>query len=240
MQPDRLTALLRAGLHSGERAASAGCPDVHLIAGYVDGGLEPVARQQVESHLADCTGCLELVALLCREREPGQDTRPTARKVDAPAVATRRLPSRLMWQRAPAWAAAAMLAVIVPTLLVIAPYFDVTTGHTGGRYTPTRAAAQSEVELHVLSPLPGATIGRGELEIRWTEVPGSPHYDVRIVTESGDLVARDRVESTSWRPPFDADLRSGVAYYVHVEAYPGGDKALGSEHVPFRVADGRP
>ena len=67
MNPDHLTSLLAAGA-ANERGRSPACPDEHQIAGYVDGGLDDAAREQVELHLADCGHCLALVGLLCRER----------------------------------------------------------------------------------------------------------------------------------------------------------------------------
>jgi hypothetical protein len=68
-------------------------------------------------------------------------------------------------------------------------------------------------------------------------VAGSPFYDVRIVTDAGDVVIQQRVTGTAWKLPAQLDLQSGAEYFVHVDAYPSGDKAVSSDHVPFRVAD---
>jgi len=55
------------------------------------------------------------------------------------------------------------------------------------------------------------------------------------VTDDGDLVVQERVDGTAWQPQLE--LQPGTEYFVHVDAYPSGDKAVSSEHVPFRVLD---
>jgi hypothetical protein len=57
------------------------------------------------------------------------------------------------------------------------------------------------------------------------------------VTGDGDVVIQERVTDTSWRPPAHVELRPGPEYFVHVDAYPSGDKAVSSDHVPFRVSE---
>ena len=42
---------------------------------------------------------------------------------------------------------------------------------------------------------------------------------------------------TAWRPSARLSLRPGADYFVHVDAYPAGDKSVSSDHVPFRVAE---
>jgi hypothetical protein len=75
------------------------------------------------------------------------------------------------------------------------------------------------------------------LSFRWSEVAGTPYYDVRIVTDAGDVVVQERVAGTSWQPEARLDLRPGAEYFVLVDAYPEGDKAVSSHHVPFRITD---
>jgi hypothetical protein len=91
--------------------------------------------------------------------------------------------------------------------------------------------------LQVLSPGAGAVVDARRLSFRWTEVAGTPYYDVRIVTDAGDVVVRQRVSGTAWEPAAQLNLRPGAEYFVHIDAYPSGDKAVGSDHVPFRVSD---
>jgi len=61
-------------------------------------------------------------------------------------------------------------------------------------------------------------------EFRWTTVAGSPYYDVRIVTDDGAVVVRERVTGTAWQLPAQVPLRPGAEYFVHVEAYPSATR----------------
>jgi hypothetical protein len=232
MNPDRLITLLAANA-ADVPPGSAACPDEHQIAGYVDGGLDPASRELVELHLADCGHCLALVGLLSRERndDPVAST-PAAVSAPPSLPAKKQSPSR--WRFAPQWAAAAAIVLAVPLLLQLS--------RTGGpdavqERATTRTLAPMAGEIQVLSPRAGAATVSSELSFRWTEVAGSPFYDVRIVTDAGDLVIQERVTGTSWRPPRQLKLQPGAEYFVHVDAYPAGDKAVSTDHVPFRISD---
>lgn len=236
MDTEHLTSLLAKGT-ADDPTQSLTCPDEHRIAGYVDGGLDEATREQVARHLADCGHCLELVGLLCRERD-ADAIEPVPEKVAArtPVLATSGLQRR--WQFAPQWAAAAALVLAVPLLLQLSRNLD--RGAEGqGRPEPpaTRTHASTATGLRVLSPRAGTAIDARRLSFLWTEVAGTPYYDVRIVTDAGDVVIKQRVTGTAWRPPAQLNLQPGAEYFVHVDAYPAGDKAVSSDHVPFRVSD---
>lgn len=236
MNPDHLTSLLAAGAADDPRRFPA-CPDEHQIAGYVDGGLDEAAREQVGLHLADCRYCLALVGLLCRERHAGAiEPVPDEGVAQAPALVTKGPQRR--WRLAPQWAAAAALVLAVPLLLQLGRNLD--RGAEGqGRPDPTatRALTSTATELQVLSPGAGTAVDAQRLSFHWTEVSGTPYYDVRVVTDAGDVVIQQRVTGTTWRPPAQLKLRPGADYFVHIDAYPSGDKAVSSDHVPFRVSD---
>ena len=100
-----------------------------------------------------------------------------------------------------------------------------------------RTAGPASTGLQVLSPDPGAAMDARALSFRWSEVAGTPYYDVRIVTDAGDVVVQERVTGTNWQPEARLDLRPGAEYFVLVDAYPEGDKAVSSRHVPFRITD---
>jgi hypothetical protein len=146
--------------------------------------------------------------------------------------------ARSWWQISPQWAIAAALVLLTPVLLQISRNPD--RGAEGqGRPAPvvTRTPGPVAAELQVLLPGEGAEVASSGLSFAWTEIQGTPFYDVRIVTDAGDVVVRQRVTGTKWRPPANLHLQPGAEYFVHVEAYPFGDKALSSEHVRFRVAN---
>lgn len=236
MHPDHLTSLLAAGA-SDRPMRSPDCPDEGRIAGYVDGALHEDQRQAFEGHLADCGRCLALVGLLSRERNALEEA-PVASHVVAQARArTAKEPLR-PWRLAPQWAAAAALVVAVPLLVQIGRNLD--RGVEGqGRPEPaaTRSIAPRADEVQVLVPGAGSVVDLKRTQFRWTAVSGSPYYDVRIVTDDGAVVVRERVNGTAWQPPAQPNLRPGAEYFVHVDAYPAGDKPVSSDHVPFRVSE---
>ena len=242
MNHDRLMSQLAAGAAVAP-ARAPDCPDEHVVAGYVDGGLHLTACREFERHLADCPHCLALVGLLGRERDAAAlEPVPDLVVARARALVTEREPRRSKfaprWKFVPQWAAAAALVLAVPLLLQLGRNQD--SGFEGqGRPEPaaTRALAPADGGPQVLTPGAGAALDAGGLTFRWTEVPDTPYYDVRIVTDAGDVVIEERVTGTSWQPRVQLDLRPGAAYYVHVDAYPGGEVAVSSDHVPFTVAE---
>jgi anti-sigma factor RsiW len=237
MNKERLTTLLAEGA-ADTPGRSATCPDEHRIAGYVDGRLDEAARAQVECHLADCEHCPTLVSLLCRVRGAEEIVEPVPDELlaQARALVTQEPPRR--WRLAPQWAAAATLVLAVPLLLQIGRNLD--RGAEGqGRpaAAATRTLGPTPAGLQVLSPGRGTAVDARSLRFRWTEVSGTPYYDVRIVTDAGDVVIQQRVTGTTWQPPARLGLQPGAEYFVHVDAYPSGDKAVSSDHVLFRVSD---
>jgi hypothetical protein len=175
--------------------------------------------------------------LLCRERDADViEPVPAEVAAQAPARVTDR-PQRA-WRLAPQWAAAAALVLAVPLLLQVGRNLERGVEGQGLPDPPaTRTLASTAAGLQVLSPGAGTAVDAQRLSFRWTEVAGTPYYDVRIVTDAGDVVVRQRVTGTTWRPPAQLKLQPGAEYFVHIDAYPSGDKAVSSNHVPFRVSD---
>lgn len=241
MNPDHVMLLLANAGTPDDACRSPACPDESRLAGYVDGGLDEAGREQIGLHLADCSHCLSVVGLLSRERDA--DVAGTVQHelmAQARAMAKKRPLARepqRRWWLAPQWAMAAAVVLAVPLLLQLGR--DEDRGVTGQEpaLSAIRARAVPASELQVLEPAAGAAVDTGRLAFRWTEVPGTPFYDVRILTDDGDVVARARVPDTSWQPPPQVVLEPGAEYFVLVDAYPAGDRALSSEHVPFRVPE---
>jgi len=147
-------------------------------------------------------------------------------------------PTRRAWRLAPQWAAAAAAILVVPLLVQLGRNLD--RGVEGqGRSAPSaRRMLDSRADvLQVFVSGDGGAMDAGSLQFRWTAVAGSPYYDVRIVTDDGTVVVRERVTGTAWQPPPLLRLGPGAEYFVHVAAYPGGDKAVSSDHIPFKVSD---
>jgi anti-sigma factor RsiW len=47
---------------SSPRPGDVDCPDAERLAEYVDGGLPPWGRDEIEAHLVDCSDCRAIVA----------------------------------------------------------------------------------------------------------------------------------------------------------------------------------
>jgi hypothetical protein len=91
----------------------------------------------------------------------------------------------------------------------------------------------------VLAPANGAAIDLGSLVFQWSEVPDSLYYDVRVVTDEGDLIWQERVEDTELALPEHLQLKTGSEYFVRVDAYLAAAKSISSRHVPFTVTEQR-
>ena len=236
MTPDELSSLLRASPTNSPGRGPA-CPDEHAIAAFVDGTLGTDAREPLETHLADCTHCLALVGLLSRGRAAhATESAPEPAIVRARALAQPR--SRHWRPFAPQWAAAAV-AVLAMAALVRLSQPSGPTADSGERsdVPTTRTGTATLPGLRLLSPSPGTTVSRKQLIFRWTAVPGTHYYDVRVVTDAGDVVTEEHVTGTEWRLKNPTALRPGLEYFVHVDAYVSDGKAIGSEHVSFHVSE---
>ena len=111
MSPEHLRSLLT-GAAAADPSRSVACPDEQEIAGYVDGGLDEVTRKKFELHLAYCTRCLELVGLLCRERDADAIEPVTHEVVTRAHTVVTKGPQR-RWRPVPQWAAAAALVWVM-------------------------------------------------------------------------------------------------------------------------------
>lgn len=240
MTHDELERQLRIA-SGGTRAGTPGCPGEQQLAAYADGTLPEVEREPLQAHLADCAACLSLVGMLAREdADEAMPEVPEIALARARALATP--PVRPWHQRAPQWAAAALVLLALPVMMHMARSPDANQGAANEAPAPftersTRSSGGSAPALEVLQPAAGATVDAARLSVRWTAVPSSDYYEVRIVDEAGALIAEQRVVATEWRPDPALPLHSGGDYYVYVEAHHAGGKAVGSAHVPFRASD---
>jgi hypothetical protein len=225
MTPDDTETRLRQSA-TGSRARTPDCPDEHLVAGFVEGRLGDEDQARIEGHVADCAACASLIGELSRL---GRDTATEAASELALARA-RRLGAgrRSGWMSFMPNLAAAAVAVVCVSALIHFTRVD----------SPTRTTRSSEVHgasLQVLSPAAGATLAPDALNVRWTGVPAARYYEVRIVTDAGEIVSEERVESNDWHPGQGVVLEPGADYFVRVEAHVAGARAIRSEHVPFRI-----
>jgi hypothetical protein len=239
MTHDELERQLRIA-SGGTRAGTPGCPGEQQLAAYADGTLPEAEREPLQAHLADCAACLSLVGMLARDdADEALPEVPETALARARALATP--PARPWHQRAPQWAAAALVLLALPVVMHVARSPDASPDTASEKPSvderTTRSLGGGSPALEVLQPAAGATVVPGRLSIRWTAVPSSDYYEVRIVDEAGALIAEQRVVATEWRPDPAVPLHSGGDYYVYVEAHHSGGKTVGSAHVPFRASD---
>jgi len=232
MTDEELQARLRRSA-TGSRARTPGCPDEHLIAGFAEGRLGDADQSRIEGHIADCAACASLVAELSRQRTG------TATEVipDLTLARARRLSSGGPggWMSfAPHLAAAAVAVVCISALI---QFIRVDSPEDANAIRTTRSLATSGASLQVLSPAAGATLEPGSLNVRWTGVATAHYYEVRIVTDAGEIVSEHRVATTEWRPGNGVELEPGADYFVRVDAVVAGARSVSSEHVPFRIRE---
>ncbi|NOK23391.1 hypothetical protein [Corallococcus carmarthensis] len=166
------------------------------------------------------------------ERAPaGVGGEVPAAGVEAPAkgvpLAARREQPRRVWQQRPAWAAmAAMLVVLVGTVVVVR--------QQQSRVDPDRirgGAAEA-----IASQVPEATaLPREQFVLRWSGVPQAVSWSVQVSSEDLKLFHRaERLESREYTVPADvlAELPSGARILWQVEArLPDGSVQRGSTFV---------
>jgi hypothetical protein len=223
-------------LPAGQAERQPDCPDDYQLASYMEGGLSERDHIQFEAHLADCTFCIERVGALGRAGEaPSVDAIP-----DAQHDHSHRTPKS---RRASRWATAALVVLAVgfianrqvPDRVSSIPGTPQDQGVTTERFIE-----QASPFPEILSPLEGGLVDPRSFVFRWKEVPGSLFYDIRIVSDDGAQIARQRVWDTQWSLPPETQLRSGDEYFVRVDAYISEGKSISSEHTVFKVGDTRP
>jgi hypothetical protein len=222
------------------------CPEDQEIAEYFDGALPKDEQGRLERHLADCRYCLARVGMLGR-----QDSHPSGRQIPGDVLATAkamtpRVPGRrLKW--APAWAAAALVVLAVGILSQL----DSTRQSARKSISPVNGVEQPGTLRETRNIDPAAT-GPGFLSpgealaiipagylFRWTPVADSRFYQVRIVTDSGDLLWQERITGTEWKLPAGTHLTPGAEYFVRVEAFLTDTRSLKSDYLLFQIEEQR-
>jgi hypothetical protein len=211
--------LQRSAIEDAERTPF--CPDDQDIAAFVDGDLDNSSRVLIERHLPDCPACVsrigQLTRLLRTELISESDETPSANKT--------------LFKAIPHWAAAATVVLAIiwagwsPDTVQVDDVRDV------------RNVESVLAPPQILAPDSGVLASRDGVLIRWTEVPGSLYYEVRVVSDIGDLLSETRVQQTRWAISDEIELEPGREYYIRVDAYLSDSKAISSQHIPFRLRD---
>jgi hypothetical protein len=228
---------------AGPAERTAFCPEDQVIAEYYDDVLSGAERDTLEHHLADCHFCLARLGMLQR-----LEYDPVAPRICEDVLATAKALHQGKMRRpkwAPAFAAAAVLAIALGVMYQLYPVREI-----GQDALPRTHAVEPSSNLRdtrnidtvamgprFLSPGEGVSISPAESQFTWTAVPTSLYYQVRIVSDSGDLLWQERVEVTEWKLPAGLQLRQGVDYFVRVDAYLTDAKTLQSNYLLFRLGE---
>lgn len=227
-------------------ARQPGCPVDDELASFMDGGLSEQEHENLMMHLADCAFCLERVGMLSRARDADSPARVPkllvvrSRKLAAPrqTAAARKVSRGVAAQ----WAAAAAVVLAIGLVASQAPVpapQSTPAGQQVTDYRQTRNIDPNALGPAILSPHEGATISSRTGLFRWSTVPDSLYYEIRIVSDEGDLVWQERVEGTQWKLQPGLALAPGAEYFVRVDAYLTESKALNSDFVPFTAGEAR-
>jgi len=219
------------------------CPEDQQIAEYFEGELPESERDCVERHLADCRFCLARLGMLQRLAQ-----NPTSPRIPEDVLAIAKsmrqaTVSRPRW--VPVWAAAAVLVVAVGILWQLFPgrgigQIELPRIHMtepSSDLRETRSLDAGAMGPRFLSPDEGPGITSNTDVLRWTAVPNSLYYEVRIISDTGDLLWRERVEGTEWRLPAGLALTPGSEYFMRVDAYLTDAKTLQSDYLLFRPGE---
>jgi hypothetical protein len=208
------------------------CLPLTDLAAYVEGVLDRGEKAEAESHLADCDYCLGQVGAIARSLEEEQLATIPASFVQA-AERLAGITRRPRWRATVGWAVAATVVLAIGLISSLPVSRD---SMPESALPQVRYVDRQGLQPALLAPSEGSVIRPMEQVFRWSEVPGSLFYDVRLVSPDGDLLLRQRVDETRWLIPQDMTLKPGEEYYVRVDAYLSDAKYVSSEHVVFIVA----
>ena len=234
------------------------CPHDSQIAAYADHQLAGPAKDRVEAHLADCDFCRGQVGYLIRSAnaslpEPPPDSLlQRAKKLGEERP---RAEVRAFWQWGKIAAATACLVVIGTIALRNKSAGPTTSPANHPMVLPTQTPAQiappAPVELTprptersghktllepaLVFPTPGAIVPEGQIDFRWEPVAGALDYEVKLLTEEGDMVWTDISSASSLRLPADVKLEAGKRYFVQVRANLAEGKSAQSAPITFTV-----
>ena len=195
------------------------CPGDHEIAAYFDRKPDHPDSELSEHHLVNCGYCLARVAVLAQLHKNGDDEQvPEALLAEADQFGHQ--PRRRL-HYASAWAAAAVVIITLFTIAGRGPTpnpgvgVQLQTANPGGEEVrQLRNINRSQTAPTILAPIKGAIVRPEDLTIRWTRVPGSLYYDIRLVDVEGFMIWRDRIDETQWKFPGHLELHSGNQYFV--------------------------
>ena len=229
------------------------CPGDDVLAGYLDGALNYAARTQIESHLADCASCRNLIGDVAMIQRSDDMPMPLGLKQRAIA-STAPSRKRSRWILIPA-AATGMACVLIAGVLLRGPKNQKApispspvasvvakseTPPTPGQADPNivRKGPSLESLPTLISPREGSVTGLNKLVFSWKPVARARYYEIHVVTSEGDPVWQGQSNKTDANLASGAVLKDGT-YFVWITAYLADGRVEKSAAVSF-VVNARP
>lgn len=174
----------------------------------------------LRTHVADCPYCASRLA---------DALKPSAASAASGLSASRHKPRRRLRHLATAAAAGA----VAVTLFWLQP----DSGIISGDNFELRNARQPQVVPSLTFPTEGQLVSPADMTVRWMPVTDAMHYSVRIVDDYGRIIVDAFSDTAEYALPSNIRLAPGTDYYVKVDAYIVGDKAVSANHIRFTIAD---
>jgi len=230
MQSDHFRNLFKAH-RSGRVERGSDCPAVDQFAAFVEGGSPEEDHERFCAHLADCLYCRERLGLIGRARgveDPFQVPELLLARAARMVRSTRK--------RKPSvhrWIAAASVVLALALVFQIMP--DSSSGvieltDPGEDVRLTRSVSPVALMQHEK-----LTVRQHDGAFYWNSIPDSLYYEIRIVSDEGNLLWQERTYDTHWALPEDLHAVPGREYFVRLDAYLSESKSLNSDYIGFRV-----
>jgi len=241
------------GGREGEPRRRWNCPGEEIVAAFIDSRLDEKVKSRVQSHLADCDYCRELVATTVKlQRIEASPEVPLglARRAQVAGAAQSK---GWAWSWAPATSAAMLVAAGLTLSVWRAPkelelqkwpapaapaIAKLETPAAPLSIEPVRKSKNYEAAPRVIVPGAGEVLSRKSLVFRWNAVPNALFYQVRLVTRDGDLIWERSSGTTELTVPDALVLKDGK-YFLMVSAAMENGKARKAETVDFQVRNDR-
>jgi hypothetical protein len=215
---------LAALLHLMPVAPSTSCLDDDAIAALAEGGLSADSEAMV--HVAVCANCrsrLAAVALLLND---------TAVRSELDALQPARRLARQRWSARDLTLSGSLVAAAVAAIVFLGPMRSENSGNpradTGE--THREAAITSTIGPRIVSPI---SADRFPDSLRWTSVPQSDLYRVRIWNREGTVVWTTETRDTTVALP--SIIQYGTSYMWEVGARTGWDRWVSSDFVELAI-----
>jgi hypothetical protein len=214
------------------------CPSEQTIAAYADQRLIASERYVIERHLSNCDRCLQQVGFLARTDAAWHDVPAALLQTALNRTSRQNTPGgRFLTPWIPAFAAALFVFAIflswsflgerplsnLPDPQVIARQTPVPTANQKPPHAPQNLVRgpQENTASPLLSPLPKQRIAAANLEFRWQSQPQVTFYELRLASDSGEVVWEGRADAavTSIRPPARIHLQVLRTYYAWLRVH---------------------